>query len=189
MWCNQWHSQGLPSGEPKWRQKWGKFEEKWEKIMDIWGKWNACPPGTARLATPPGYAPGCNQTKWVPSCTKLMHGIGVIPSELLDTMFLVICKEYIHLAQLIPRYFLKPAMCKYSITVIKSEIYILLPKPYSLMWCLVHRNHVRNGHDRRPETRRMRSPKVALLKISMDSVQYNTEHCGINDDTDDKHSV
>ena len=39
------------------------------------------------------------------------------------------------------------------------------------------------------KTRRMRSPKVALLKIPMDSVQYNTEHCGINDDTDDEHSV
>ena len=50
-------------------------------------------------------------------------------------------------------------------------------------------NRVRNGRDRRPQTRRMRSPKVALLKISMDSVQYNAEHCGINDDTDDEHSV
>ena len=30
---------------------------------------------------------------------------------------------------------------------------------------------------------KMRSPKVALLKISMNSVQaHNTEHCGINDD-------
>ena len=66
---------------------------------------------------------------------------------------------------------------------------MLLPKPYSLMWYLVRRNHVRNGRDRRPETCLMRSPKVALLKISMDSVQYNTEHCGINDDTDDEHSI
>ena len=33
---------------------------------------------------------------------------------------------------------------------------------------------MRNGRDRRPKTRRTRSPKVALLKISMDSVQYNT---------------
>ena len=84
---------------------------------------------------------------------------------------------------------LKPAVCKYPITVIKSEIYILLPKPYSLMRHLVGGNHVRNGHDRRPQTCRMRSPKVALLKISMDSVQYNAEHCGINDDTDDERSV
>ena len=38
-----------------------------------------------------------------------------------------------------------------------------------------------DGRDRRLQTRRMRSPKVALLKISMDSVQYNAEHYGIND--------
>ena len=38
------------------------------------------------------------------------------------------------------------------------------------------------GRDRRPETRRMRSTKVALFKITMDSVQYNIEHCGINDE-------
>ena len=44
---------------------------------------------------------------------------------------------------------------------------------------------MRNGRDRRPQTHRMHSPKVALLKISMDSVQYNAEHCGINDNTDD----
>ena len=50
-------------------------------------------------------------------------------------------------------------------------------------------NHVKNGRNRRPQTRQMRSPKVALLKISMDSVQYNAEHSGINDDTDDEHSV
>ena len=48
---------------------------------------------------------------------------------------------------------------------------------------------MRKDRDRRLQTRRMRSPKVALLKISMDSVQYNAEHCGINDDTDDEHSV
>ena len=35
----------------------------------------------------------------------------------------------------------------------------------------------------------MRSPKVTLMKIPMDSVQYNTKHCGIIDDTDDEHSV
>ena len=95
----------------------------------------------------------------------------------------------IHLAKLIPWRFQKPAMCKYPITVIKSEICILLPKPYSLMWHLVCGNRVRNGRNRRPQTRRMRSTKVALSKISMDSVQYNAEHCGINDDTDDEHSV
>ena len=48
---------------------------------------------------------------------------------------------------------------------------------------------MRNGRDRRPQTRRMRPPKVALLKISMDSVRYNAEHCGINDDTDDELGV
>ena len=31
--------------------------------------------------------------------------------------------------------------------------------------------------------------KLHFLKISVDSVQYNAEHCGINDDTDDEHSV
>ena len=31
--------------------------------------------------------------------------------------------------------------------------------------------------------------KLHFLKILMDSVQYNAEHCGINDDTDDEHSV
>ena len=41
---------------------------------------------------------------------------------------------------------------------------------------------MRNGRDRRPQTRRMRSPKVALLKISMARMQYNAEHYGINDD-------
>ena len=47
---------------------------------------------------------------------------------------------------------------------------------------------MRNGRNRWPETCRMGSPKVALLKIPRDSVQYNTEHCGINDDTDNEHS-
>ena len=27
------------------------------------------------------------------------------------------------------------------------------------------------------------------LQISMDSMQYNAGHCGLNDDTDDEHSV
>ena len=59
------------------------------------------------------------------------------------------------------------------------------------MWHLVRGNHVRNGGDRTPETHQMRSPKVALLKIKipMDSVQYNTKHCGINDNMDGEHSV
>ena len=57
----------------------------------------------------------------------------------------------IHLAQLIPRWFLKPVVCKYPITVNKSEINILLPKPYSLMWHLVRGNCVRNGRDKRTE--------------------------------------
>ena len=47
------------------------------------------------------------------------------------------------------------------------------------MWHLVHANRVRNVCHRRPKTRRMCSPKVALLKIPMDSVQYNTRHCGM----------
>ena len=57
------------------------------------------------------------------------------------------------------------------------------------MWHLVRRNRVRNGRDIRSETRRMRSTKVALLKIPMDNVQYNTKQRGINDDTDDEHGV
>ena len=31
--------------------------------------------------------------------------------------------------------------------------------------------------------------KIALLTISMDSMQYSGEHCGIIDDMDDEHSV
>ena len=50
-------------------------------------------------------------------------------------------------------------------------------------------NRVRNGRDRTPETRRMRSPQVGLMKVPMDGAQYNTHHCGIHDDTDDEHSV
>ena len=43
---SQWRSQGLPGracrppGEPKWGRKWERFEEKWEKMIEIWGgKW------------------------------------------------------------------------------------------------------------------------------------------------------
>ena len=50
-------------------------------------------------------------------------------------------------------------------------------------------NCVRNGGDRKPETRQMCSPKVALFETPMDSVQYNSEQCEIHDDTDDEHSV
>ena len=64
-----------------------------------------------------------------------------------------------------PRRFLKPAVCKYPTTVNKSEIYILLEKPYGLIWHLVRGNCRGNGRGRRPETRRMRSPKVALLML------------------------
>ena len=73
-----------------------------------------------------------------------------------------VIKVIIHLAQLIPWLFLKPGVCKYQIIVIKSEIYILLSKPYYLMCHLVCGNRVRNGRERRPQTHRMRSPKVAL---------------------------
>ena len=31
--------------------------------------------------------------------------------------------------------------------------------------------------------------KSCTFEIPMDSVLYNTEHCGIDDDTDDEHSV
>ena len=82
--------------------------------------------------------------------------------------------KWIHLAQKIPGLFSKPAMCKYPTTVNKSEIYFLLPKPYSLMWHLVCVNCVRNGRDRKPETRRMHSPKVATFQNSYGqcAVQY-----------------
>ena len=70
------------------------------------------------------------------------------------------------LGKIIPRRFLKPAVCKYPAIVNKSQIYTLLPKPYSLMWHIVRGNRVRNGRDRTPETRRMRSPKVALFENS-----------------------
>ena len=60
--------------------------------------------------------------------------------------------EYIneHLAQKVPRRFLKLAVCEYPTTLNNSEIYILSPKPYSLMWHLVRGNRVRNSRDRRP---------------------------------------
>ena len=54
---------------------------------------------------------------------------------------------------------------------------------------LVRGNCVKNGQDRWSETLKIRLPKVALLKIPMDSVQYNTEHCGMHDDTDGEHRV
>ena len=54
-----------------------------------------------------------------------------VSSFLLKSQFL-----YIHLAQKLPWRFLKLAMCKFPTTVNDSEIHILLPKPYSLMWTL-----------------------------------------------------
>ena len=53
----------------------------------------------------------------------------------------------------------------FDTTVHNSEIYIWLPKPCPLMWHLVHRNHVRNGWERWPETCKICLPKVALLKF------------------------
>ena len=72
---------------------------------------------------------------------------------------------HIHLAQKVHWQFVKPALCKYPTTVNNSEIYILLPKPCPRMWHLMCGNHVRNGSDRRPETGKICSPKLALLKI------------------------
>ena len=60
--------------------------------------------------------------------------------------------KYVHLAQKVPRRFLKPAVCEYPTTVNKSEIYMLLQKPYFLMRHLVRGNCVRNGRDRMPIT-------------------------------------
>ena len=62
------------------------------------------------------------------------------------------------------RWFLKPAVFKYRTTVNNSEIYILLPKPCPWMWHLMCGNHVRNGSDRKPETGKTRSLKLALFK-------------------------
>ena len=84
---------------------------------------------------------------------------------ILYVLIVITSRAYVHLAQKVPPRFLKPAVCKYPTTVNKSEICILLLKPYSLMWHLVCGNRVRNGRDRRPETRRMSSPTVALFKV------------------------
>ena len=46
---------------------------------------------------------------------------------------------------------------------------------------------MRNGRDRWPKTHKICLPE--LLKIPMDSVQYNTEHYGMHDDTDGEHGV
>ena len=65
----------------------------------------------------------------------------------------------------IPWQFLKPAVCKYLLTVNNSEINILLPKPCPWMWHLMCRNCVRFGSIRKPETGKTHSLKLALLKI------------------------
>ena len=78
----------------------------------------------------------------------------------------------LHLANLIPRRFLKPAVCKYPTTVNSSEIYILLPKPCPWMWHLICGNCVRNGSDRKPKTGKTHSLKLALLKIPIGAVLY-----------------
>ena len=71
---------------------------------------------------------------------------------------------YIHLAKLIPWRFLKPAVYKYPTTVNISEIYIFSPKPCPWMWHLMCRNRVTNGSDRKPETGKTCSLKLALFK-------------------------
>ena len=71
---------------------------------------------------------------------------------------------YMHLAKLIPQRFLKPAVCKYPTTVNNSEINILLPKPCPWMGHLICGNRVRNGSDRKPETGKTHSLKLALFK-------------------------
>ena len=78
-------------------------------------------------------------------------------------------------------------MWNYPTTVNNSEIYILLPKPCPLMWHLVCGNPVRNGQDNWSKRCQICLSKVALLKIPMDSVQRNTEHCGMHDDMNDEH--
>ena len=47
----------------------------------------------------------------------------------------------------------------------KSEIIHFVAKALLLMWHLVHWNRVRNGHDRRPQTCRMRSSKLHFWKF------------------------
>ena len=73
---------------------------------------------------------------------------------------------YIHLAQLIPQRFLKPAVCKYPTTVNSSEINILLHKHCPWMWHFKWGNRVRNGSDRKPETGKTCTLKLALFKKS-----------------------
>ena len=73
----------------------------------------------------------------------------------------------LHLAKLIPQRFLKPTVCRYPTTVNNSEIYILLPKPCSWMWHLMCGNRIRNGSDRKPETGKTCSLKLALFKNSI----------------------
>ena len=59
----------------------------------------------------------------------------------------------------------------------------------SLKWHLVRGNRVRNDRDRKPETRQMRSPKVALFENSYGQCAVHLGHCGIHDITDDEHSL
>ena len=73
-------------------------------------------------------------------------------------------KRHVHLAKLIPQRFLKPAVCKYPTTVNNSEIYIVLSKPCPWMRHLMCGNRVRNGSDRKPQTGKTRSLKLALFK-------------------------
>ena len=96
------------------------------------------------------------------SSCQFLSCLNVFRKRLCDHSF---CTWYAHLAQKVPWRFLKPAVCKYPTTVINSEIYILLPKPCPWMWHLVYGDHVRNGGDRKPETGKICSPKLALLKI------------------------
>ena len=78
----------------------------------------------------------------------------------------------VHFAKLIPQQFLKPAVCKYPTTANNSEIYVLLPKPCPWIWHLMCGNRVRNGSNRKPETGKTRSLKLALFKNPIGAALY-----------------
>ena len=61
---------------------------------------------------------------------------------------------------------LKTSRMQYPATVNNSEMYSLLSKPCPWMWHLMSGNRVRNGSDRKHETGKALSLKLALLKKS-----------------------
>ena len=71
----------------------------------------------------------CTKMKYVDQTNVINRRIQFILQLLAVLSLFPFCFPDVHLAQLIPRLFLKPAVCKYPAAVNNSEIYILLPKP------------------------------------------------------------